>query len=269
MSAVQIAPTHNTDTGELAGKRALVTAGTRGMGAAIVKRLSEAGATVITTARSLPDDATHPEQFIQADVSTSDGAATVVRETLARLGGIDILVNVVGGSTSPPGGALAVSDDDWQQNLNLNLLSAVRLDRGLLPSMLAQGSGAIIHVSSIQRRFPLTSTLPYAAAKAALTTYSKGLAKEVAPRGVRVNSVAPGFVETESAGHLIERIAADSGVSQDAARGQLMDSLGGIPLGRTGRPAEVAELVLFLVSDRAPYIVGSEHTIDGGTVSTV
>jgi NAD(P)-dependent dehydrogenase (short-subunit alcohol dehydrogenase family) len=255
---------------ELAGKRALVTGGTRGMGAAIVKRLAEAGAAVITTARVLPHDASDSQhltadRFIQADISTPAGAATVVAETLARLGSIDILVNVVGGSSSPPGGVLAVTDEDWQQNLDLNLLSAVRLDRGLLPSMLAQGSGVIIHVSSIQRRFPLTSTLPYAAAKAALTIYSKGLA----PRGIRVNSVAPGFVETASAGHLIDRIAADSAISRDAARHQLMDSLGGIPLGRTGRPEDVAELVLFLVSDRAQYIVGSEHTIDGGTVSTV
>lgn len=254
---------------ELIGKRALVTGGTRGMGAAIVARLTEHGATVITTARTHPTAPSRADRFILADVSTPEGAATVVRETLARLGGIDILVNVVGGSSSPPGGALALTDDDWQQNLDLNLLSAVRLDRGLLPSMLAQGAGVIIHISSIQRRFPLTSTLPYAAAKAALTTYSKGLAKEVAPHGVRVNTVAPGFVETEAAGHLINRIAATSVVDRDTARQQLMDSLGGIPLGRTGRPEEVAELVAFLVSDRAPYITGSEHTIDGGTVTTV
>ena len=254
---------------ELSGKRALVTGGTRGMGRAIVDRLTDAGAMVVTTARTRPDDAALADRCIQADVGTAAGTATVVQDTLERLGGIDILVNVVGGSSSPPGGVLAVSDDDWQQNLNLNLLSAVRLDRGLLPSMLAQGAGVIIHISSIQRRFPLTSTLPYAAAKAALTTYSKGLAREVSPRAVRVNTVAPGFIETEAAGHLIDRIASDSQVTRDAARQQLMDSLGGIPIGRTGRPEEVAELVAFLVSDRAPYITGSEHTIDGGTVSTV
>jgi len=255
--------TIQNDSNELSGRRALVTGGTKGMGEAIVRRLRRAGATVITTARSKPNKLESPELFIQSDISTPRGVEKVVKEVLARLGGVDILINNVGGSSAPSGGVLALSDEDWQQTFNANLFAAVRLDRALLPKMLEQRSGVIIHISSIQRSLPLyDATLAYAAAKAALTNYSKGLSNEVAPRGVRVMAVAPGFIETTAATGLIERLAANAGTG-------LMDSLGGIPIGRTGRPEEVAELVAFLVSDRAPYINGTEIVIDGGTIPTV
>jgi NAD(P)-dependent dehydrogenase (short-subunit alcohol dehydrogenase family) len=136
--------------------------------------------------------------------------------------------------------------------------------------MLEQGSGVTIHISSIQRRLPLyEATLAYAAAKAALTTYSKGLSNEVGPKGIRVNTVAPEFIETSSAQALIERLSKQSGTDMEAVRQALMKSLGGISIGRPGRPEEVAELVAFLVSDRALSINGSEYVIDGGTVPTV
>jgi NAD(P)-dependent dehydrogenase (short-subunit alcohol dehydrogenase family) len=146
-------------TNEFTGKRILVTGGTKGMGEAIVKRLTRAGGTVITTARSIPADGQAADLFIQADISTPDGVETVVKAVLDRLGGVDILVNNVGGSSAPAGGALALSNDDWQQAINDNLFSAVRLDRGLLLSMLKQGSGAIVHITSIQRRLPYTKRL--------------------------------------------------------------------------------------------------------------
>lgn len=262
--------TIQNDSDELSGKRALVTGGTKGMGEAIVRRLRRAGAAVITTARTKPDKLESPELFIQSDISTPQGVEKVVKEVLARLGGVDILINNVGGSSAPSGGALALSDEDWQQTFNANLFAAVRLDRALLPKMLEQKSGVIIHISSIQSSLPLyDATLAYAAAKAALTNYSKGLSNEVAPKGVRVMAVAPGFIETTAATGLIERLAANAGTDFDTARQGLMDSLGGIPIGRTGRPEEVAELVAFLVSDRAPYINGTEIVIDGGTIPTV
>jgi NAD(P)-dependent dehydrogenase (short-subunit alcohol dehydrogenase family) len=138
------------NSNELRNKRALVTGGTKGMGEAIVKRLRLAGATVMTTARSKPDELPSPELFIQADISTPEGVDKVVKEVLARLGGVDILVNNVGGSSAPSGGALALTEDDWQQTFNTNLFAAVRLDRAFLPRMLERRSGVIIHISSIQ-----------------------------------------------------------------------------------------------------------------------
>ena len=205
---------------------------------------------------------------MEADLSTAEGAEKVISHVRDRLDGVDILVNNVGGSSAPGGGFAALTDEHWQQALNSNLFGAVRLDRGLLPLMLEQGAGVIIHISSIQRRLPLfEATLAYAAAKAALSNYSKGLSNEVGPKGVRVVSVAPGFIETTAATALMDRLAASSGT--DRAREQLIKSLGGIPLGRPGWPAEVAELVAFLASDRATSITGSEYVIDGGTIPTI
>lgn len=212
------------------GKRILVTGGTRGIGAAIVDRLSAGGGQVITTGRSMPSG-TSPEGFVQADISTADGIDQIVRAVTEHIGGIDILIHNVGGSAARGGGALALSEDDWQHAFDTNLFAAVRLDRAFLPSMLKQGSGVIIHISSIQRTLPLyEATLAYAAAKAALTNYSKGLSKEVASKGIRVNSVAPGYTETDAAVGMVNEIAERTGISKDAARQRIMDSLGGIPL---------------------------------------
>lgn len=255
---------------QLAGRRALVTGGTKGVGAAVVKALYEAGMRVMATARSVPTHATEGVHYVAADLSTAEGAAEVAQSVLQQWGGVDALVNVFGGSSAPGGGFAVLDDAQWSKELNQNLMSAVRLDRALLPAMLAKGSGVIVHVSSIQRVLPLPeSTIAYAAAKAALSTYSKALSKEVTPRGVRVLRVSPGWVETEAAVALAERLAAEAGTDYEGGKRIIMQSLGGIPLGRPAKPQEVADLITFLVSPRAGSISGSEHLIDGGTVPTV
>jgi NAD(P)-dependent dehydrogenase (short-subunit alcohol dehydrogenase family) len=232
-----VAPAFTSDPREFAGKRVLVTGGTQGMGEAMVRRFAAGGAKVATTARSTPPSARSPDLFFKADISTSEGVKAVAQAVFESLGGVDILVNSVGGSTAPAGGFAALTDEDWQRALDVNLLAAVRLDRALLPMMLKKGAGVILHIASIQRRLPLfEATLAYAAAKAALTTYSKGLANEVGPKGVRVNTISPGFIETDAARRLVSRLAEQRGVNAATARQGLMDSLGGIPIGRPGRP---------------------------------
>lgn len=254
---------------QLSGFRALVSGGTKGVGEAVVARLREAGVKVLTTARSR-GELSGDEMFVAADVTSAEGCKTIADAVRRRLGGVDIVVHVVGGSSAPAGGFAVLDDEVWQRELNLNLLAAVRLDRALLPAMIEQGSGVIVHVTSIQRQLPLPeSTIAYAAAKAALSNYSKGLSKEVGPKGVRVVRVSPGWVETTAATALVARLAAEAGSDEQIARQRLMDSLGDIPIGRPAKPSEVVDLIAFLVSPRAASITGCEYVIDGGTIPTV
>jgi NAD(P)-dependent dehydrogenase (short-subunit alcohol dehydrogenase family) len=255
---------------EFTGRRVVVTGGTQGIGAAIASRLGGGGATVFLTARSEPDALEHPDLFHAADLTTPDGVDSLAAAALARLGGVDLVIHNLGGSSAPGGGYAALTDAHWADALNANLLAAVRLDRALLPAMIDQGYGVVVHVTSIQRKLPLyESTLAYAAAKAALSNYSKALSNEVGPKGVRVLSVAPGFTETDSATRMIERLALAEGSDTETARQGLMRALGGIPIGRPNTAEEVADLVAFLASDRAGTLHGAEFVIDGGTVPTV
>ena len=252
----------------LEGKRALITSGTRGAGAATVALFHELGARVLTAARSRPDTLSEA-MFVAADLTTPQGCAALAAAARERLGGVDILVHMLGGSSAPAGGFAALSDAEWSKELDRNLMPAVRLDRELVPALVAQGRGVVIHVTSIQRALPLPeATTAYAAAKAALSTYSKSLSKEVSPRGVRVVRVSPGWIETEASVRLAERLAKDAGADLDYGKQLIMDSLGGIPIGRPSKPEEVANLIAFLASDRAATITGAEYVIDGGTVPT-
>lgn len=149
-------------------------------------------------------------------------------------------------------------------------MPAIRIDRELVPDMVVRGSGVVVHVTSIQHELPLPeATTAYAAAKAALSTYSKAMSKQVSPSGVRVVRVSPGWIETEASGEFLKRVAAEHGGDIEIGRRIIMDSLGGIPIGRPSKPAEVANLIAFLSSDLAGSITGTEYVIDGGTVPTV
>lgn len=255
---------------ELSGKIALVTGGTKGAGKAIAERLLQAGATVITTARNAPEKENSKLHFIPSDLSKPEGAQKVVSEVLSTYGRLDILVNNLGSSATPAGGFSVLTDEDWESTLQANLLAPIRLDRGFLPQMIDKKSGVIIHIASIQGKLPLYgSTLPYAAAKAGLINYSKSLSNEVTPKGVRVLTVSPGWINTSASTAWLGEIARNGNITVEEAMQSVMDALGGIPYGRPAQPEEVAELVGFLVSPRANYLTGTEFVIDGGTVPTI
>lgn len=253
---------------DLTGKRALITGGTQGAGAATANLFRKLGAQVITSARNRPASLA-AEMFVAADLGTSEGCATLADAVRDQIGGVDIIVHMLGGSSAPGGGFAALGETEWQAELNLNLMPAVRLDRALLPGMIAQKQGVVIHVTSIQRLLPLPeATTGYAAAKAALSVYSKSLSKELAPKGIRVVRVAPGWIATDASIRLAERLAAEAGTDLEGGKRMIMESLGGIPLGRPSTPEEIANLIAFLSSDRAGSITGTEYVIDGGTVPT-
>ena len=261
--------TIKADPTEFAGKRVLISGGTKGLGCATVDRFLAGGARVITAARGdlEPIDGV---EFVQADLTTAGGGEMLAKAALERLGGIDILVHVIGGSSTPGGGFVALTDDHWLSELNLNLLATVRLDRLLIPQMIERGSGAVVHVTSIQSVLPLPdATTPYASAKAALRTYSKSISKELGPKGVRVNVVSPGWIMTEGTDVFLKRIQAANGGTIEDARQLVLASLGGISIGRGGEPFEVADVIAYLASDRVTAIHGAEFVIDGGTVPTV
>ncbi|MGW7241281.1 SDR family oxidoreductase [Streptomyces sp. NPDC054804] len=248
---------NGSETRELAGKRALVTGGSRGIGAAVVRRLLDAGAEVLTTARSA--SATVPEgaAFVAADVRNRAGAKALAEAAREVLGGVDILVHNVGGAR-PYEGTSAIPDEEWQDALDLNFLASVRLDSLLVPGMRERRSGVIVHVSSAAVLTPVAPFLHYTAAKAALENYSRGLASEQAPFGIRVNTVTPGRVATPGGEEAREQWA-----RLDLKPGTV-NAGDTAPLGRDGRPDDIAHAVLFLASERASWLTGSNLIVDGG-----
>jgi len=254
---------------ELSGKIALVTGGTKGIGKAIADKLASNGATVVVTARK-PSGQESGHHFIAADLTDSNAITELTGKIIEKYGTLDILINNVGGTSSPAGGFQMLSDDDWNRDIELNLLASIRLDKAMVPKMIEKNSGVVIHISSLNGKIPLyQSNFSYGVMKSALNAYSKTLANEVAKNGVRVNTVSPGMVKTTAMETFLESYAQTIGKTVSDASQQLMDSLGGVPLNRLAEPEEIANMVAFLVSDGAGYITGANMLVDGGTYPAV
>ncbi|WP_299290763.1 SDR family oxidoreductase [uncultured Mucilaginibacter sp.] len=255
---------------KLEGKIALVTGGTKGIGKAIADRLGQSGANVIVTARNHPGNTDLQHHFIATDLTQPKQVSKFVNGINEKFGGIDILVNNIGGLTSPGGGFSTLTDEHWENELQFNLLAAIRLDRELLPKMLEQKSGVIIHISTTSAMQPLWDVnMAYAVSKAALNSYSKALATEVGSKGVRVLTVSPGPVKTPMMVEFLQGYAKTSGITFEEASQNLMNKIGGIPMERMAEPEEIAELVNFLVSPAASYLTGANYVIDGGAFPVV
>jgi NAD(P)-dependent dehydrogenase (short-subunit alcohol dehydrogenase family) len=251
-----------TDPSEFTGKRAIVTGGTRGIGAAITQRLLDGGAHVVVTARSASDETPEGATFIQGDISTLDGVETFATAALDALGGVDIVVNNAGFARTHLAGIGSIPDEEWVGALEVNFLSAVRLTNALLPALQEAGAGsAIVNISSGAAVTPAAPLAHYSAAKAALSTYSKALASELAPAGIRVTTITPGNVLTPGANAIRQNFADAMGVPLEA-------TTAGIPLGRPGDPRDIAEAVAYLISDRAQWITGANLVVDGGELPT-
>lgn len=253
------------------GKTAVVTGASRGIGLAVVQTLAAEGVRVVGGARTItPELEKVAASTLAVDLSTRDGATALVEHALAAVGGIDFLVNNVGAGDADRltlGGILDVDDDQWRAVFDLNLFSAVWTTRAALPSILER-TGAIVNVSSINGRVPGGSPVGYAEAKASLNQFGKRLSEEFGPRGVRVNTVSPGPVATPlwtDPDGFGGKVAAAFGVGHD----ELLASLPGqfnIASGRFSEAREVADLIAFLLSERAGNIHGADHVIDGGTL---
>lgn len=256
---------------ELKGKVAVVSGASKGIGLAVVRGLAAGGAHVVAGARTSSADLDELAKAGQVEVVLVDLAeADAPAELVARAGDrVDILVNNVGSAPARLGGFLSITDADWQATLNLDFMAAVRCTRAALPVMIAAGGGVIVSTCSVNARLPDPDVMDYSVAKAALASFCKALAKEVGRHGIRVNTVSPGPVATDlwlgADGQAATRGAATGADPKDVAAAAAKQMV----TGRFTRPEEVAELVLYLASDRAGNITGSDFPIDGGLIPTL
>ena len=263
---------HEVELG-LNGKRALVTGASKGIGLAIAQALVDEGASVVAGSRTTTAELDRlvragTVQAVPVDLASPTGPAALVDAALAS-GPLDILVNNVGAVTPRLDGFAAITDDDWLSTLTLTFLAAVRTTRAVLPAMIAAGRGTIVTVCSVNAFLPDPSVIDYCAAKAALANFSKALSKEVGPNGIRVNTVSPGPVSTDLwlGDH---GVASTVGTAQDVAADEIVRAQEQqAATGRFTSPAEVADLVVLLASDRAGNVTGSDFVIDGGLVTTL
>jgi NAD(P)-dependent dehydrogenase (short-subunit alcohol dehydrogenase family) len=254
----------------LNGRTAVVTGASRGIGLAVVRGLVAEGVHVTAGARKSSADldelaGSGMVRVVEADLAEPGGPATLVAAAGDR---IDILVNNVGAAPARPGGFGAITDEDWQESLTLNLIAAVRTIRAALPVMAAAGKGAIVNISSANALLPDPAVMDYSAAKAALANFSKSLSKEAGPRGIRVNTISPGPVATDLwlGDHgVAATVSRATGAKPQDVQSQAAQQT---VTGRFSRPEEVADLVLILASDRTANVTGADITIDGGLIPT-
>jgi NAD(P)-dependent dehydrogenase (short-subunit alcohol dehydrogenase family) len=257
----------------LTGKLAVVTGASKGIGLAVTTALAEEGASVVAGARTNSEDlsrlaATRSVYPVAIDLATAGGPAELIQQAVARLGGLDVLINNVGAVRPRTGGFQSITDEDWIATLTLDLLAAVRATRAALPHLVERG-GAIVSICSVNAFLPDPLVMDYSAAKGALANFSKALSKEVGPRGVRVNTVSPGPVSTDlwlGKGGVAETVARAGGLEPETvATHAALDAV----TGRFTRPEQVADLVVLLASDRAGNVTGADFVIDGGLTTTL
>jgi NAD(P)-dependent dehydrogenase (short-subunit alcohol dehydrogenase family) len=252
---------------------AVVTGASKGIGLAVTRALADEGACVVAGARTIGSlDGLDRVTGVALDLSRTDAPDQLVRRALELHGKVDILVNNVGGVTLRLDGFLATTDEDFDRAMQLNFFVALRTTRAALGPMVAQGSGAIVNIASINAFYqPDGATIDYGAAKAALVNLTMSLSQEFGPKGIRINAISPGPVSTDlwlGDDGVAATVGRKTGVDAATARANIVSAMGGIPTGRFTAPEEVATLTVVLASDRTGNVTGANYIIDGGLIKT-
>jgi len=258
----------------LKNRVALVTGASKGIGLAVARGLSMEGAAVCVVARNaellrkvvidLADETGNQVEYYSANVAHAEAAESMIRFVIGKFGRLDILINNAGGP--PAGSALTLTEKDWDNALQLNLRSAIRLTTAAIPHMKQQMWGRIVNISSTVAKEPTPGMILSATTRAALAAFAKGLSIEMAPMGITVNTVCPGGVFTDRLSALLEQRSIAENVSVESLLIQTQKS---IPIGRFATPEEFADYVLFLCSEKARYVTGTYTSVDGGLTKSI